>query len=204
MANMFPRKALDLIILGILNEHKDGLTGYSLIKEMQMRFGPIRRFSPGTIYPKLKRLRHRGLIVDEGKIFKISAEGKQKLDQNVPEVIDNSIKFMPTFYRELMRPLTFQKRMNYFHNMTHFCDPSDCSPLRTFFDDSELPESITDLKHIRKRLEKAKQEIRDRLKVELNMLDEKIAVIDKKITESQEEKASYTEIPVEDGDLNTE
>lgn len=203
---MFPRrKALDMIILSILDNKTEGLTGYSIVKEMKKRFGPMRAPSPGTIYPRLERLKKKGIIVEKGNSYVISAKGKEKLTQTIPEVIDKSLQFMPMLYKVLMPPLPFRKRMNYFSDMCG-CTPQIHLLDETLFPDLTpgLSKSIERLQEIKDRLIRAKQEIQERLNAELKGIDEKIELIDEKIKECQEEKKSRVKIPVEDGDLKDE
>ena len=53
---MFRGKALDAIILSILNAHTEGFTGYALVKEIARTFHPMSTPGTGTIYPRLKKL----------------------------------------------------------------------------------------------------------------------------------------------------
>lgn len=201
---MFPRrKALNLIILSILNDNDEGLTGYSIVKQMKTKFGPNRVPSPGTIYPRLEKLKHRGLIVEEGNTFKISSKGKEKLTQNIPEILDGSFEFMPMFYRTLMRPLPFRKRVHYLPDMACFSSHRGFTHQPDVFDSSfpDISDSIPRLKDMKERLIEVKKEIEKRMKAELVAIDEKINRIDERI---KEEKASRVKIPVEDGDAGNE
>lgn len=211
---MFPRKALDMVILSILNDNPNGLTGYSIVKEMKEKFGPIRAPSPGTIYPRLRKLLITGDITEKDDEYKISSQGQQKLTQNIPEIIDNSLEFMPMLYKTLMRPLPFGDRLNYLSNLSYFSEHSGHGPHKNFLDDSLFPEecqctsdfseSIERLQRIKDRLLRAKQEIQERLNSRLQAIDEKIQVIDERIKQCQEEKESRVKIPIEDGDSKTE
>jgi DNA-binding PadR family transcriptional regulator len=181
---------------------------------MKEKFGLIRAPSPGTIYPRLRKLLFTGDITGKDEEYKISPQGKQKLTQNVPDIIDNSLEFMPMLYKILMRPLPFGERMNYLSNISCFSEHSGHAPHRNFLDDSIFPEecqctsdfseSIGRLQAIKDRLLRAKQEIQERLSTRLQAIDEKIQFIDEKIKECQVEKENRVKIPIEDGDSKTE
>jgi len=211
---MFPRKALDMVILSILNNNPDGLTGYSIVKAMKEKFGTIGAPSPGTIYPRLKKLLVMGDIVGKDEEFKISSQGKQKLTQNIPGIIDNSREFMPMLYSILMRSLPYVERLNYLPDLSGFFEHPGHAHHRNFLDDSifpeecqctsDLSESLGRLQAIKDRLLRAKQEIQERLSARLQAIDDKIQFIDERIKECQAEKESRVKIPIEDGDSKTE
>lgn len=66
------------------------MNGSEITDEMEKR--KDRRFSPGTIYPVLKRLKDKGLIIDdEEKRYSLTEKGQKELLTR----IDN---FFKTFY----------------------------------------------------------------------------------------------------------
>lgn len=206
---MFPRRALDLVILTILKDHPDGLTGYSIREKMKEKFPDMNVPSAGTIYPRLKRLSRKGDIEEKENLFLISAQGKDKLARNIPDVIEESMDFFPMFYKFLMRPLPFKSRMDYMSRGPPFFGYGPQH--KHIFDESIFPEdfictadtdeSITRLQAIKSRLLKVKTRIQDRLEGELQAIDDKIRMIDEKIKECEEEKANRVKIPVTDGDV---
>ncbi|MFX1293949.1 MAG: PadR family transcriptional regulator [Promethearchaeota archaeon] len=207
---IFPRKALGLIILSILDEHPEGLTGYAITSEIKERFKPIREVSPGTIYPRLEKLKNKGIIIEEGKIYKISSKGKERLTEKIPEVIRKSLKFMPMLYKSLMRPLPFGHRMNFLSNMGSFFYNLDDSTHKNFFGDLMFPEdlqskngltkSITKLQTIKKRLLHLKTKIKEIRDTELRAIDGKINLIDDKIIKYQNEKEDWKGVKIKDED----
>jgi len=66
------------------------MNGSEITDEIEKRKG--RRFSPGTIYPVLKKLKEKGLIIDdEDKRYSLTENGKKELATR----IDN---FFNSFY----------------------------------------------------------------------------------------------------------
>ena len=54
------------------------MNGSEITDEMEKRKG--RRFSPGTIYPVLKKLKDKGLIIDdEEKRYSLTEQGQKEL-----------------------------------------------------------------------------------------------------------------------------
>lgn len=79
---------LSFLILWMLRETK--MNGSEITDEIEKRKG--RRFSPGTIYPVLKKLKEKGLIIDdEEKRYSLTENGKKELATR----IDN---FFNSFY----------------------------------------------------------------------------------------------------------
>ncbi len=194
---MFPRRALDMVILSILDEKEEGLTGYSIVKEMKKRFGPMRVPSPGTIYPRLSKLNRKGDITEKGKLYIISERGKEKLGKNIPDILEKSMNFYPMLHNVLMRPLPFKSRMHY---ISHGPPSLGRATFEELVNVVDLTESIPELEKIKKSLIRAKKRIQERMEARLKMIDEKIQIVDKKINQCEEEKASRIKIPVEDGD----
>ena len=79
---------LSFLILWMLRNTK--MNGSEITDEIEKRKG--RRFSPGTIYPVLKKLKEKGLIIDdEDKRYSLTENGKKELATR----IDN---FFNSFY----------------------------------------------------------------------------------------------------------
>ena len=57
---------LELAILGLL--HESPMHGYELRKRLTGLLGPFRAFSYGSLYPALKRMQAKGLIVEEESV----------------------------------------------------------------------------------------------------------------------------------------
>ena len=109
---MIPKRALDLIILSILDQNEQGLTGYALVNKFKVYF-PISNISPGTLYPKLRKLNESGDISENSKIYTITDQGKQRLTENSPKIIHDSIDFLPKLFKTLIKPLPFFKTIRF-------------------------------------------------------------------------------------------
>src|SRR3954464_8454738 len=77
---------LPLVLLDLLSDRPQG--GYELLGELERRFGPGYRPSPGSVYPALSALRAEQLIEQElggGKAsYRVTAQGRQMLtDQRI-------------------------------------------------------------------------------------------------------------------------
>jgi DNA-binding PadR family transcriptional regulator len=87
---------LELAVLGLL--HETPMHGYELRKRLNALLGAFRAFSYGSLYPCLKELLSRGLIVEEENeaappragrrskiVYRLTAEGKERLQDLLAE-----------------------------------------------------------------------------------------------------------------------
>jgi DNA-binding PadR family transcriptional regulator len=88
---------LELAVLGLL--HETPMHGYELRKRLNALLGAFRAFSYGSLYPCLKELLLRGLIVEESApdaprplagrrskiVYRLTAEGKERLQDLLTE-----------------------------------------------------------------------------------------------------------------------
>ncbi|MFC9971900.1 PadR family transcriptional regulator [Spirillospora sp. NPDC127200] len=90
---------LELAVLGLL--HESPMHGYELRKRLNTLLGMFRAFSYGSLYPCLKQLLAKGLIVEDRPeepnvplalqsrrskiVYKLTAEGKERLQQLLTE-----------------------------------------------------------------------------------------------------------------------
>ena len=74
---------LPLVLLDLLSDRPQG--GYELLGELERRFGPGYRPSPGSVYPALSALRAEQLIAQEsggGKAsYRVTAQGRHVLTE---------------------------------------------------------------------------------------------------------------------------
>jgi len=206
---MFPKLSLDLVILSILDDFPGGITGYALAEEFKKRFGKERALSPGTLYPRLNKLKEENLIENDGKVWKIKDEGKQRLEMNVPDVLSKSMEFIPTLYKFLMKTLPFPRRMDFMCHPMHHGGTGSCHPPPELFDTASIkadidniPDegiSIPRLEKIRQQLDDTKAGIEKQLNDQVESIKNLLATIDAKLQRCNEEKSSWKHIPVEDG-----
>ena len=174
---MFRGEALDAIILSILNTHPEGYTGYALVKEIAHTFHPMNTPGTGTIYPRLKKLAANGDIRESGdKIYTILDQGRQKINQNLHNILEKSLEFLPTFYR--------------FFSIDGI-GASQCST---------TADSLERLNVWKSRLEQTKVDLKKQFTMMQKNIDTKIAKIEKKINEVNMQKESWTKIIIEDAD----
>jgi len=206
---MFPKLSLDLVILSILDDFPEGLTGYALVEEFKKRFGKERALSPGTLYPRLTKLKAENFIEDDGKVWRIKEEGKQRLETNVPDVLSKSLEFMPTLYKFLMKNLPFPRRMDFMCHSMHAGEKGTCNPQPDLFDADSIKvdldripdegKSIPRLEEIKQQLDRTKTAIEKQLRDQVDSIESLLMTIDTKLQRCNEEKSSWKHIPVEDG-----
>ena len=72
---------LPLVLLALIADRSQG--GYELMGELERRFGPAYRPSPGSVYPALSALRAEQLVAQEpgsGKgAYRVTASGRRML-----------------------------------------------------------------------------------------------------------------------------
>jgi len=196
---MIPRRALDLIILSILDQNEQGLTGYALVNKFKVYF-PISNISPGTLYPKLRKLNESGDISENSKIYTITEQGKQRLTENSPKIIHDSIEFLPKLFKTLIKPLPFLKQLDfpeYWHASDYgFLD--DVLSSDEFCNISNVSQSIENLERMRVRLEKEKEDLTKRYKKQMENIDKQIKLIATKTKECEDEKKNWTKIKIEE------
>lgn len=81
---MFESGEVKFVILRLLREKPRH--GYEIIKELEERFGGCYTPSAGTVYPTLQMLEDQGYVraedQDGKKVYRITPEGEQFLDEN--------------------------------------------------------------------------------------------------------------------------
>src|SRR3954452_19396504 len=73
---------LPLVLLSLIAARSQG--GYELLGELERRFGPTYRPSPGSVYPALSALRAEQLVVTQEQggrrsVYRVTAAGRQML-----------------------------------------------------------------------------------------------------------------------------
>ncbi|NMC07713.1 MAG: PadR family transcriptional regulator [Candidatus Lokiarchaeota archaeon] len=208
---MFPKSSLDLVILSIINEYPDGVKGYTLMKELEKRFGESSVPGPGTFYPRLKKLKEEKLVDggEDDKLWRLTSSGKKHLQEEVPDILKQSLDFMPQLYKFLMRAIPFGRRLDFISSRVPETACHGCGPNSALFDAESFSRDIDDipdegksikrLQDIKARLEHVKQEAEAQFKAQLAEIDGVMKSIDQKIARCEAEKASWRRIPIEDG-----
>ena len=76
---------LSFLILWLV--HKKKMTGAEIALELEKRKG--HKPSPGTIYPVLRDLKEKGLLIDDDhKRYSLTKKGKKELDSNIDSFFD--------------------------------------------------------------------------------------------------------------------
>lgn len=211
MITIFNRKLIDLMLLSIVMENSDGISAYSIVKELKERFDPFWSPSPGTIYPILDKLTSSGLIAKiEGKdppIYRITETGKQKINETVPEALDSSMKFFPMLFQNLVQGLSIPARLDFTYRIPRTFGM--CGKCVSPIEDKSFQKSLEsdNPKHLRTRLEEmkaglldAKKEIQEWTTQEIQNIDAKIEQIDKKLTKCDEEAKKWVKIKIDNDD----
>ncbi len=201
---MIPRKHLELIILSILSQTKEGMTGYAVTKEMNEMLGT--NISPGTIYPKLNNLKEIGFVAKDDQEFHITEKGNNKMVKSIPNLLLKNSKFIPNLFRLLTNSLPFQKQSDFLKEIPFDFSFMNCFNLNHMFGLEEfdscagVSESLHRLKNMKGRLKALKKRIKQKYKKQMSVLDERLQEIDKKIEECKQETKEWVDIPIIDGD----
>jgi DNA-binding PadR family transcriptional regulator len=102
---MIARKSLDTALLMIISEHSQGITGYAIIKELGERFSNAFPSSPGTIYPRLRKLADNGLIREDNKNYIITDKGYDMIAAESPNVLEKNLGDLPDILLGFMQSL---------------------------------------------------------------------------------------------------
>ncbi|MHA1719417.1 MAG: PadR family transcriptional regulator [Promethearchaeota archaeon] len=196
---IIPRRALDLIILSIIDQNQDGLTGYALVNKFKEYF-PLSNISPGTLYPKLRKLSEAGEISENNKVYTVTEKGKKRLMTSGPEIIQNSIEFLPRLFKTLIKPLPFFKQLDFpdFWYISDYRFLDDIISSDEFCCTTNVSQSVKNLERLKERLEKEKINLTNRYKEKMEYIDKKIKLIDEKAKKCEEEKKTWTKIKIEE------
>ena len=212
---MFPKESLDMVILAIISEQPDGVTGYAIVKEMESRFGKDRAPSPGTVYPRLKNLKENGDIIESDKKWTLTPQGEQKLTSGIPGIIAEGMKFIPHLFKTLAKQLPFAMKLDFLPGLARF---SGCPTCKTDlhadmrFDRDFIMEevrsidtegkSINKLAHMKEMLEQEIEKRKQKLQEDIDAITEIINEIEEKIVSCKKEKESWKSIPISDEDFD--
>jgi DNA-binding PadR family transcriptional regulator len=166
---------LDILVLSIIKNF-DGISGYDLIQEINSRFRRLWRASPGTIYPLLNQLTEKGFLTIEEiirnnrelKIYRITAEGKSRLQKVLKNDLESSMGTLGDYIRTVVQ--TWVPNEENINEMIS-CFPFHCRPKMREIDeeDPSLPNIeyierlIRDLSFSKERISHRLEEIDRRL-----------------------------------------
>jgi DNA-binding PadR family transcriptional regulator len=197
---MFPKKTLDLVLLSILDENPEGMTGYALVREIKQRFNPkiknypkeneeviVVSLSPGTLYPRSRKMIDSGDITleKESKLFQITDQGKRRLTEKIPNLMKYNLNFIPKLFKVLTRPLSNQHS----HYIPDFKDYIDNSIFSHPVPDEDITRNIKELESLKKEMDETKNRTNDIIKK-----------IEGRIAELIDQKNSRVKIEILDGD----
>jgi len=185
---MWPsRQMLDVILLSLVQGEPTGITAYALLKKLADLFKEAVSPSPGTIYPRLKKLTESGdLIQPTSNTFQITEKGIKFLTETIPQLFDDTQQFCTILSHSLLRPLPISVRMQYLHRFTDF--PLNVAHLEEDWGQIDATFSIRDLETIKHHLINLRDRIQDQTENRLRQIGVTIRSIDQKL---QEERAKF-------------
>jgi len=115
---------LPLVLLSLLSDRPQG--GYELLGELERRFGPAYRPSPGSVYPALSALRAEQLVEQEsgrGKAsYRVTARGRRmlsdqrgvvaRIEARTSAVLESDASLQPVLARFAARITKFSGRVD--------------------------------------------------------------------------------------------
>ncbi|MFX0024192.1 MAG: helix-turn-helix transcriptional regulator, partial [Candidatus Hermodarchaeota archaeon] len=90
---------------------REGISGYEISQEINEKFKPMWRASPGTIYPLLNRLDEKGFVeteefIDENnrqkKIYRITSQGIERLKEVLKDNFETSLNTLGDYIRTIV------------------------------------------------------------------------------------------------------
>ena len=166
---------LDILVLSIIKNF-DGISGYDLIQEINSKFRRLWRATPGTIYPLLNKLTENGFLSIEKilrnnrelKIYRITNEGKQKLEDVLKDNLASSMGTLGDYIRTIVQTWVPNEENI---NEVMSCFPFHCKPRLREIDEEDcslgnierINRIIQDLTYSKNRLTHRLEEIDKRL-----------------------------------------
>ena len=177
---LFQPENHQLIILSIINNHSNGITGYSIVKKINELFAPAWTPGPGTIYPKLKQLLEQGALKKVDSKYTITQAGKEYITQHIPDALNLSMNFLPTFFKILIKPMNqgIPLDVHLFKNPCFFGISQFKQPPTKW--------NIKELENLKQQLKREKERATQWLDDYTQNIDEDIKVIEEKIAELKE------------------
>ncbi|MHA1612340.1 MAG: PadR family transcriptional regulator [Promethearchaeota archaeon] len=179
-------KTLDLLILSLLRDQSTPMTGYSIVKAIGKKFHHhiTTTPSPGTVYPRLKKLEENGDIQRiKEKSYSITDQGNDLLQNSVKEIVDNAFGSWSIIYKSLLNNMSYPRRFKVLDRFGDFYgfNAETINQCCQFSEDL----STNDLKSSKSYLEKMKKEIEKKSKKLLDDLDKNLKKLDEMIEKKQ-------------------
>ena len=160
---------LDILVLSIIR-NREGSSGYEISQEINKKFKPMWRASPGTIYPLLNRLDKKGFVeieefVDENnrqkKIYTITIQGIERLKEVLKDNFETSMNTLGDYIRTVVNAwLPHEKRIKGVMS----CFPFHCAPIEKKIDEEDYSlKNIERIERILNDLQFSKERISMRL-----------------------------------------
>jgi len=160
---------LDILVLSIIR-NREGISGYEVSQEINKKFKPLWRASPGTIYPLLNRLDKKGFVVSEEfiddnnrqkKIYRITNQGVRRLKEVLKDNFEQSMNTLADYIRTVVNAwLPHEKAIR----GAISCFPYHCAPIQKEIDQEDFSlENINRIERIIQDLKFSKEKISTRL-----------------------------------------
>ncbi|MEE9378122.1 MAG: PadR family transcriptional regulator [Candidatus Lokiarchaeia archaeon] len=176
---------LDILVLSIIR-NRQGISGYEISQEINKKFKPMWRASPGTIYPLLNRLDKKGFVeteefIDENnrqkKIYRITGQGEERLKEVLKDNFETSMNTLGDYIRTIVNAwLPHEKRIKGVMS----CFPFQCASVERKIDEEDyslknierVERTLSDLKFSKERISMRLEEIEKNIKINMEILED--------------------------------
>ena len=180
-----PFSGLDILVLSIIR-NREGISGYEISQEINKKFKPMWRASPGTIYPLLNRLDEKGFVkseefVDENnrqkKIYRITVQGIERLKEVLKDNFETSMNTLGDYIRTVVNAwLPHEKGIKGVMS----CFPFHCAPIEKKIDEEDyslknierIERILSDLQFSKERISMRLDEIKKEIKKYKDILED--------------------------------
>jgi DNA-binding PadR family transcriptional regulator len=171
-----PFSGLDILVLSIIRNRND-ISGYEIIQEINKKFNPMWRASPGTIYPLLSRLDEKGFVeteefIDENnrqkKVYRITVQGEERLKEVLKNNFEPSMNTLGDYIRTVVKAwLPHEKGIKGVMS----CFPFHCAPTQREINQEDF--SLTNIDRV-KRIVNDLRFSRERISLRLEEIEKEI------------------------------
>ena len=171
-----PFSGLDILVLSIIR-NRNNISGYEIIQEINKKFNPMWRASPGTIYPLLSRLNEKGFVeteefIDDNnrqkKIYRITVQGEEKLKEVLKNNFEPSMNTLGDYIRTVVNAwLPHEKGIKGVMS----CFPFHCAPTQIEINQEDF--SLTNINRVERIVNDLKFS-RERISLRLEEIEKEI------------------------------